>query len=76
MYTLVFLPGFAHTIKFGLLFPGATGSLIGTFSLVATLAVKTAPYRRELPSQSVHQTIWTWSTGPTGSVLVQYAHWT
>ena len=35
-----------HTIIFGLLFPGATGFLMdygGTFLLVATLAVNTAP---------------------------------
>ena len=54
MYTL---PSWycTHRIKVGLLFLGATGLLMdygGTFSLVATLAVNTAPYRREL-----HQSI-------------------
>ena len=66
MYTLVFLPGL-HIQKSWAAFSLSNrfvNRLWGTFSLVATLAVNTAPYRRELHSPSVHQT-----TRPTGYYL-------
>ena len=61
---LVFLPGFAHTIKFRLLFPGATGSLIDYGASFYLLLLPLSTLLLTGGNYKVHQSIRPCGPGP------------
>jgi len=63
-YTLACLPGFGHTIKFGLLFPGATGSLIDYGALFHLLLLWLSTLLLAGGNYIAHQSIRPYGPGP------------